>query len=433
MMQSLWRWRFASEGNRTLIYGVQTVRRRRVRWWAILSLAALLFGASELDAQEDRVPREERYAYFWGFQGDFIKVDLWQRAVVAAWRLPWVASLDEVLPQHHPSASTGWQFLSPSMIPGTGVVIGIAPSELGFNEIVEYQLLKLGLPGMALTARADLGGGFLGSPGVVVTGDHVLVSAQRLTTSEGDSEILLRAFRLGTLKPTWQVTEADTLHSFGPDARSMGDLIYSGGRLFSVGPRGIDRVPLADLWEPSASFWEWLEEFTGISRSVRTPILESFVVDGAAGKLLFRFQRRDATDWVLFTLDIESGELSSRVEVSGGEIWRARLAPSGELALLEQLELRELATDGGERVEAAVRTGVVALASFGGEGSVRQIELPEIEGSPLEPWCLTRSGEAFFASGDEGLYQVSTEGSGRAVLVTRADPGAGSRCFLTDR
>ena len=409
------------------------MRRRWVRSWAILGFVVLLPGAFGLHAQEGRVPRVERYAYFWGFAGDFVKVDLWQRAVVAAWRLPWTASLDKALPQDLPAASTAWQFLSPSMITGTGYAFGIAPTELGFNDIVGYQLLELRLPSMTLVASADLGGGFPSSPVMVAMRDQVLVSAER-STSDGDGmEVLLRAFDTSDLKPLWQVTETDPLLSFGLDAHPMGAFIYSRGGLLSVGPQGIERLSLAGLWKPSPAFWQWLEEFTGTRRSVLTSILESFVVDGASGKLLFRVQHRDAAEWALFTVDSESGELSPRVEVSGGDAWRARLAPSGETALLEQLEPRKLDAGGVRTTETAVRTGVIALASFLGDGSVRQLELPEIEGSPLEPWCLTGSGGAFFASGQEGLYQVSTEGSGEAVLVTRADPGAGARCSLTDR
>lgn len=409
------------------------MRRRWVRWWAILGLVVFLPGAFGLHAREGRVPPEERYAYFWGFKGDFVKVDLWQRAVVAAWRLPWVASLEEALPQDLPAASTAWQFLSPSMITGTGYAFGIAPTELGFNDILGYQLLELGLPSMTLVASADLGGGFPSSPVMVAMRDQVLVSAERPMSGGDGTEVLLRAFDTSDLKPLWQVTETDPLLSFGLDAHPMGAFIYSRGGLLSVGPQGVERVSLADLWKPSSAFWQWLEEFTGTPRSVLTSILESFVVDGAPGRLLLRVRRRDAAEWALFTVDSESGELSPRVEVSGGDGWRARLAPSGELALLEQIESRQADAGGGESVHAHVRTGVVALVSFVEDGSVRQIELPELAGDDRGPWCLTRSGETFFAGGKQGLYQVSTEGSGEAVLVTRAEPSPGSRCFLTDR
>ncbi len=397
----------------------------------VLALIGGVGAPASLNAVE---PPDEaaRYAYLFGYGGEFLKIDLENGNLAARWRLPWVRGLGDLLS----GSGRAQKMWAPRAVEydGRGVVYAVLPAGQPVDDIpaARFQVVALQLPSFEVVATRDLGTGFAEEPVIVLTSDDERLLVSTRPAGEASSAVV-RMLTAPRLEDAGRL-EVDAPLSIDAYSAGGGRMVFDRERVLEIREGKLEPVSfeLTKILDPqTVKRLEAGMEIPPLQPSYAESVLKSGVADSRAGRDLLFYTNHSATRGLVITVEPLMGKVGTVIETPLTNRDSVHLLPDGKSILVEVIEARMEESTGRPRAYKTGRLIVYDAMSGAKRGEVASEALAGFEAHPL---CFHPQRGALLYVGDEGVLLVPLDGSGPPLAVV---PGIGPAdlvsCFIAAR
>ena len=397
------------------------------------------------------------FAYFFGWGGEFLKVDLHGQSIVSSGTLVEAEGAAPLLPPYSKgalTAHTAWLPRGLQYDRNKGRLYGVFPKK-DANEATEL-LIAFQLPTMEVVRAIDLPRTVAGTPRILVSpdGEKLFVSYRDTATEEkASSDITVSvidvydAARFDKIQTIREITDTDDYLS----ARTRIHASFFTNAYFSSDGKTIydnlDRIHLDDSGNMTKERINPLETLSDSQRLKLVPFekvdplsgkpwLKYGTADSAAGRVLLMVSDRERPGGALWSVDLDTWQSSPIIEISSPiTSLTTHLTPTGEHIILEEIEWRieKSAYEREPDRESSYKTGAFSIYNPVSGYHIQRLELGELAGFRSRLVCISPKGDLVFYSAGDNLYVVSlTEGTARK-LDSDFSVDQWTECVFTDR
>lgn len=409
----------------------------------------------------ENIIADSNFIYLFTLGGQYVKVQPKDGSVVSkAEPLP-LSSISHLVPPYPLKGSlTAHNYWVPYGFrydKSSGRLYGIFPKTIESDKTTAYQIIVLQLPTMDVVGTIPFPKDLPDLPRILISSDgQKLVVRYRdpLVEKNASNKIIasiIDIYDTATLKKVETIRESTDKDAYSM-ARTLMHTYFSNDAYFSQDGKTIYdkefrfyRINLIDgkmvkeyidpLQVLTEKQKEKLRSFEYMNPVTKKATMNIGISDSAAGWILVRISDQARTRKSMFTLDLETQEMSPVTDLPGDAI--TYLSPDGKRIIAEEIEMKKESISGKEETK-AYRTGKKRIYDAVNGKKIKDFSKKEhlagYQSSSDKNLCMTPDGKYMFVSKQNELYFVNLDADTSPVkLNVGFDVRDGILCVVADR